>query len=384
MADDRLDGARPDADGRRTSGPPRAESADRPQPDWWIYRGTGRPLHDIDLHDLLPPPPRWRSFDGGPAQPMPKEDQAELDRRLGPVENSWLSRPDAREAEAVNAALYLRRPLMLTGNPGVGKSSLVYRISRELRLGRVLRWPISSRSTLRNGLYEYDAIGRAQDSATRQGPRLPGGSRAGTLPRSNAPASTGLGEYMTLGALGTALLPYELPRVLLIDELDKSDIDLPNDLLDVFEEGQYIIPELVRVRAREPKVTVHTADPGGTAAIQEGQVRCRAFPMIVITSNGEREFPPAFLRRCIRLEMGDPDEERLAGMVAAHFADSADGHSAELIRNFLEHRRVQGSIAADQLLNSIFLATSGCYTADDSWDRLLDLIWQRLTIAGTQ
>jgi len=315
---------------------------------------------------------------------MPGEDLAELDRRLGPVENAWLSRPDAREVEAVNAALYLRRPLMLTGNPGVGKSSLAYRISRELRLGRVLRWPISSRSTLRSGLYEYDAIGRAQDSATRQAPRPPGGGRPGNPARSNAPAGSGPGEYIHLGALGTALLPYELPRVLLIDELDKSDIDLPNDLLDVFEEGQYTIPELVRVRAREQEVIVHTADPGGTAVIQDGQVRCRAFPMIVITSNGEREFPPAFLRRCIRLEMDDPDEERLASMVAAHFADGADEHSAELIRNFLEHRSVQGSLAADQLLNSVFLATSGCYTADESWDRLLDLIWQRLTMAGTQ
>ncbi len=383
MADSRLGGARHDAGGREVPGPAPGVSADHPQPGWWIYRGTGRPLHDIDLRDLLPDPPPWRSFDGGPTQPAPKEDHAELVRRLGPVENSWLSHPDAKEADAVNAALYLRRPLMLTGNPGVGKSTLAYRISRELRLGRVLRWPVSSRSTLRGGLYEYDAIGRAQDSATRQGPR-PARSRAGSPPGSSTPAGSSVGEYLHLGALGTALLPYELPRVLLIDELDKSDIDLPNDLLDVFEEGQYTIPELVRVRGREPEVAVHIADPGERAIVTQGQVRCRAFPMIVITSNGEREFPPAFLRRCIRLEMADPDEERLADMVAAHFAERAGEHTAALIRDFLAYRGVHGSLAADQLLNSVFLATSGSYAADATWDRLLDLVWQRLSVAGAE
>ncbi len=384
MADYTLGGARPDDRGARAPDRVPAGSSNHPQPAWWIYRGTGRPLHDIALRDILPSPPRWRSFDGGPTQPPPKEDHGELDRRLGPVDNSWPLHPDVKEADAVNAALYLRRPLMLTGNPGVGKSSLAYRISRELRLGNVLRWPISSRSTLRNGLYEYDAIGRAQDSATRRGSRPAGGGGVTSAAESGTPSSPGIGDYLQLGPLGTALLPYELPRVLLIDELDKSDIDLPNDLLDVFEEGQYAIPELVRVRGREPQVTVHIADPGETAVIQQGRVRCRAFPVIVITSNGEREFPPAFLRRCIRLEMDDPDEERLASMVAAHFADRGGEHVDDLIRDFLQYRSVHGSLAADQLLNSVFLATSGSYTADASWGRLLDLVWQRLSVAGAE
>ncbi|MEU8120495.1 MoxR family ATPase [Spirillospora sp. NPDC049024] len=293
---------------------------------------------------------------------------------------------DPAEVDAVNAALFLRRPLLVTGEPGVGKSTLAYRITRELGLGRVLRWPIGSRSTLRDGLYEYDAIGRAQDAAT--GRRMLAG-QAGDLPEAQvgddpavaALTDAGVGHYLRLGPLGTALLPYELPRVLLIDELDKSDIDLPNDLLDVLEEGEYGITELSRISAREPVVRVHTADPDGTAEIVRGNVRCRAFPIVVITSNGEREFPPAFLRRCLQFSMKEPDETRLADMVAAHFAERSDERTRRLVRSFLEHRRSHRGLAADQLLNAVYLAASGARDPDPGWERLLDLIWQRLEVA---
>lgn len=231
---------------------------------WWLYRGTGQPLYDVDLSELLPPPPPWRRFRGGPSVSPPPSDDEEIERRLGQASTSLVGSDQLRhEADMVNAALLLRRPLLVTGRPGTGKSSLAYRISRELRLGRVLRWHITSRTTLRGGLYEYDAIGRVQDSAA-----------LGTLHRGNGPATgdasaraadeeqlPGIGEYLQLGPLGTALLPYELPRVLLIDELDKSDQDLANDLLSVFEEGQFQISELVRARGRHPRVNVMTDDP---------------------------------------------------------------------------------------------------------------------------
>jgi MoxR-like ATPase len=341
------------------------------RPSWWIYRGTGRPIPDIDLRTLLPGPPPWRDFDGGPSLSPPPADERDLERRLGPVEGARPRHSDPEEADAVNAALYLRRPLLVTGDPGVGKSSLAYRIARELRLGRVLRWPVNSRSTLRDGLYAYDAIGRAQDAAAA---RRPAGAGTGDAALDDA----GIGRYVRLNALGTALLPYDLPRVLLIDELDKSDIDLPNDLLDVFEEGEYRIPELVRISAREPTVDVYTADPDVRVPIDKGRVRCRAFPIIVITSNGEREFPPAFLRRCLRLTMKAPDETRLADMVAAHFAERSDERTQRLIHHFLEYRRTKSGLAADQLLNAVHLATSGAKIEDADWARLLDLIWQRL------
>jgi MoxR-like ATPase len=333
-------------------------------PDWWIYRGTGRPLLDARLADVLPAPPSWRTFDGGPLQPFPPLEEKENQRRLGVVGHAVARVPGRAEVDMVNAALLLRRPILVTGRPGTGKSSLAYRISRELRLGRVLRWSVTSRTMLRAGLYDYDAIGRAQASVA--------GHQA-------------IGDFVQLGPLGTALLPYELPRVLLIDELDKSDIDLPNDLLHVFEDGEFSVPELVRVKSRTPEVTVFTDDPDRTAVVVDGRIRCRAFPVVVITSNGERQFPPAFLRRCLHLEMPAPDHNELATMVAAHFVEPTEpAHSepaqTELIRAFVARSQERGGLATDQLLNAVFLATSGAYAADSRWPQLLDAIWHELSV----
>ncbi|GAA3759063.1 MoxR-like ATPase [Spinactinospora alkalitolerans] len=385
----------------------RPDDRDAQRPAWWIYQGTGRPLHDATLADLLPAPPPWRDFRGGPLQPAPPEDEAELTRRLGPLRRTPPQYSDFAELNAVNSALYLRRPLLVTGAPGIGKSSLAYRISRELRLGRVLRWPITSRSTLLSGLYAYDPIARVQDIAADRaglpgGPQdglsgpaaAPGPSAAGAGPAvgletAAADSGQGIGDYLQLGPLGTALLPYQTPRVLLIDELDKGNLDLANDLLDVFEEGEYRITELFRLRARQPEVTVHTDDPGGTAAVAQGHVRCRAFPIIVMTSNGEREFPAAFRRRCLPLELDPPDGRQLGDMVAAHFAQrlslddpEAEKNAAEakaLVQRFLEYQEQRGGLATDQLLNSIYLATSGAGDSSPSWSKVLDLLWQRLT-----
>jgi MoxR-like ATPase len=270
---------------------------------------------------------------------------------------------DRDEVDVVNAALYLRRPLLVTGAPGSGKSSLALRISRELGLGRVLRWPVTSRSTLRAAQYEYDAIGRAQ-AAGRHGDE-----------------DADIGDYVHLGPLGTAFLPHRLPRVLLIDEIDKSDVDLPNDLLNVFEDGAFPIPELIRVRDRQRTVTVHTADPGRTAPVHDGVIQCHEFPVVVMTSNGERDFPAPFLRRCLRLEIAKPDERKLAAMIAAHFPAGTDEASRQLVADFLDRRDSVGQLAADQLLNAVHLVTSGRFdTADrESWAALLETVWRPLS-----
>ncbi|MET8812840.1 MoxR family ATPase [Streptomyces sp. NPDC004549] len=355
---------------------------------WWIYRGTGKPLYDSDLGTLLPPPPPWRRFTGTPVVPPPPSDDEEAERRLGQVgASSPGSDQLRREADMVNAALLLRRPLLVTGRPGTGKSSLAYRISRELRLGRVLRWHITSRTTLRNGLYEYDAIGRVQDAAALRGTHH---AVAGAAEPSDDERLPGIGDYLQLGPLGTALLPYELPRVLLVDELDKSDQDLANDLLSVFEEGQFPVAELVRARRLHPRVTVMTDDPSRSADIVDGVVKCRAFPIVVITSNGEREFPPAFLRRCLRLRMPDPDRPQLVNMVMAHLRQAASGSSGSaraqsLIDQFLHNSRERGGLAMDQLLNAVFLATSGRFSGDEeSLEELVDALWHRLDGAGAE
>jgi MoxR-like ATPase len=329
-----------------------------------LYQGTGWPLPDQGQGPVFPDPPPWRVFTGGPVEPPPPEDDAENHRRLGSVSPQQPS-ASANELELVNAALLLRRPLLVTGRPGTGKSALAYRIARELKLGRVLHWPITSRSTLNSGLYDYDAIGRVEAANARRAPS----------------AEREIGDFLTLGPLGTALLPYERPRVLLIDEIDKCDIDLPNDLLSAFEDGKYPIRELARVAKAAPEIEVHTADPGRTAVIRNGLVQCRAFPMIVITSNEEREFPPAFLRRCLRMRIDDPDVPRLAAMVHAHFRGKESPHSTELIEQFVARSRRDGGLAADQLLNAVHLVTSGEYTYDELWDGLIDSVWQRLTEA---
>ncbi|MEV6838144.1 AAA family ATPase [Streptomyces sp. NPDC051133] len=387
VASDR-DGATAAAGANGSGGAGRSASDNR----WWIYRGTGQPLYDTSLADLLPPPPPWRRFTGGPVVAPPPSDEEEIERRLGRVGvSSGGSEQLRREADMVNAALLLRRPLLVTGRPGTGKSSLAYRISRELKLGRVLRWHITSRTTLRGGLYEYDAIGRVQDSAALR--TLQQTDRAAAPPDGAAGEEQlpGVGDYLQLGPLGTALLPYATPRVLLVDELDKSDQDLANDLLSVFEEGQYPIAELVRARRLHPRVTVMTDDPGGTAEIVDGVVTCRAFPVVVITSNGEREFPPAFLRRCLRLQMPDPDRPLLVDMVMAHLRETAAGAPGAawadgLIDRFLRNSRERGGLAVDQLLNAVFLATSGRFPGDDeeALEHLVDALWHRLDGAGTE
>ena len=149
---------------------PRNRSPRFTTPDWWIYRGTGRPLHDVRPIALLPPAPPWRTFRGGPLpeRDIPPPDDGEEARRLGAEQHLSERDVDPREPDAVNAALYLRRPLLVTGRPGTGKSTLAYRIARELRLGRVLQWPITSRTTLKSGLYGYDPIGRVQAAAAGQ------------------------------------------------------------------------------------------------------------------------------------------------------------------------------------------------------------------------
>ncbi|MBL7499772.1 AAA family ATPase [Frankia sp. CNm7] len=349
---------------------------------WWLFQGTGLPLEPAERDRRWPAPPPWRNFGGGPDLPPPPPDDQETERRLGAVASGLF---DSSQISVINAALFLRRPLLVTGRPGSGKSSLAYLIARELRLGRVLRWPITSRTAVRSGLYEYDAIGRAQ-ATVQLGNAVAARSNAPDLAAQGPPDSraadtmTGppIGDFVHLGPLGTALLPRQQPRVLLIDEMDKSDFDLPNDLLNIFEDGEFFIPELARMRNQTVEIDVYTADPGGRAVIKDGTVRCHAFPVVIITSNGEREFPPAFLRRCTRLDLPDPDLDRLAALVAAHFPTEEPIHS-DLVARFAQRREELGGLAADQLLNAAYLATSGARGDERAWNELLDAVWHRLS-----
>ncbi|WP_328786200.1 MULTISPECIES: AAA family ATPase [unclassified Streptomyces] len=324
-----------------------AESAATGQPtpsgdgDWRLFRGNGVPRSVV-----FPPAPPWRRL-------HPQEPDGSRTARPRP----YLIGPD--DADVVSAALHLRRPLLVTGHPGTGKSSLAHAIAHELALGRVLYWPVNSRSTLQDALYHYDAIGRLREANLRR-------DAVGSEP--------GIGQYVRLGPLGNALLARDRPRVLLIDELDKGDVDLPNDLLTVFEEGEFEIPEISRLPEEHSTVHVRTDDPDAPAPVVRGRVRCHEFPVVVITSNGEREFPPAFLRRCVRLDLPEPDEERLRDIVASHLGHEALHDIDDLLEEFLG-RRAPGELATDQLLNAVFLRAGGI---DLDAGRLLDAVLHQL------
>jgi MoxR-like ATPase len=297
--------------------------------DWKIFLGDGS-QHDnlLDLPD--PPPWRFSRVAGKLIRPAAFELNQE-DKRAAPF------LPSKEMIIAVNAALYLRRPLLITGKPGTGKSTLIYKVAHELKLGPVLRWPINSRSTVRGGIYEYDAVGRLQAGKNKAPP---------------------VEQYLTLGPLGTALMAETWPRPLLIDEIDKSDLDFANDLLDVIEEGEYIIPELRRL----PKKTgVRVNDfLGRPVTIAGGRIQCSHFPFVVLTSNAEREFPAPFLRRCVRLRVEPP--QNLAGIIQSHlehYSTKMNMKEVEaIISDFDLSRKANKDVSTDQLLNAVFLTVS--------------------------
>lgn len=412
--------------------------------DWRIFEGDRQEPHNaIREKDKkkrkLPDPPRWRHFSTFTPELIQKDEEywqkldelaqkKERDMERGRkffIRSNYAKATEAHETleatsdrqnqlnlddehlqdyarvlDAVNAALYLRRPLLVTGRPGSGKTSLAYAIAYQLQLSPVLLWSITARTTLQDGLYQYDAIARLQD-AQLQGnePKSDGNqfySKSGygsgshytslqnrlqdsQLQPNKKLSYRDIGQYIRLGPVGTAFLASQYPRVLLIDEIDKSDINLPNDLLNLFEEGEFPIPELVRLsRQGDKSQTVESAD-GLDITIKEGKVQCCAFPLVIMTSNGERDFPPAFLRRCLRIRMPDPDENDLKEIVKSHLDDENIYQSCQQlieksIQDFIEEQDCQeGNLATDQLLNNVYLITN------EVKDDLKEILFRPLT-----
>lgn len=267
-------------------------------PPTTLYRGPDERTPAGAVDAWLSDPPPWRDHLDEHALERAVPVDADADRRGA----RYVVTGDD-ERTRVNLALALRRPLLVTGPPGVGKSSLAYGIAYALGLGAPLRWEINSQTTLRDGLYTYDAVGHFH--AGRANP--------------NVPAS----EFVALGPLGSALVPTDRPRVLLIDELDKASYDLPNDLLHVFEEGAFTIPELLREPSPARVLLADSTSVEDRVTLHHGRVRTRHHPVVVITSNAERDFSDAFKRRCVALPLQPLDGEVLERVVVAQLGDLA-------------------------------------------------------------
>src|SRR5262249_47891467 len=135
--------------------------------------------------------------------------------------------------------------------------------------------------------------------------------------------------------------------------------------------------ELARVADRMPEVLVGTADGDRLVPVTAGRLRCQAFPFIVLTSNGEREFPPAFYRRCLRLDLPVPDAEHLARIVSKHLGGDLARAGEDLLDQFLD-RRQKGDLAADQLLNAVYLTSFTARSQAGTRARLAELLMQHL------
>jgi MoxR-like ATPase len=199
---------------------------------------------------------------------------------------------------AVNAAVTLQRPLLVKGEPGTGKTELARQVAASLNLP-LIEWHVKSTTKAQQGLYEYDAVSRLRDSQL-------GDARVHEVR-----------NYIRKGKLWQA---FEAPArvVLLIDEIDKADIEFPNDLLQELDRMEF-----------------HVYETGET-------ITARHRPVVIITSNNEKDLPDAFLRRCFFHFIRFPDTETLAAIVRVHFPEIKDRLLAAALTQFFEVRDTAG------------------------------------------
>ena len=199
---------------------------------------------------------------------------------------------------AVNAALTLERPLLIKGEPGTGKTVLVEEVSKALNMP-LITWHIKSTTKAQQGLYEYDAITRLRDSQL-------GDERVKDVK-----------NYINKGKLWEAFA-HEERVVLLIDEIDKADIEFPNDLLQELDRMEFYVYET-----------------GET-------IKATQRPLVIITSNNEKELPDAFLRRCFFHYISFPDADTMSQIINVHYPDIKDRLVKQALSSFYEVRDVPG------------------------------------------
>ena len=199
---------------------------------------------------------------------------------------------------AVNAAVTLQRPLLVKGEPGTGKTVLAHEVAGSLGYP-LIEWHIKSTTKAQQGLYEYDAVSRLRDGQL-------GDERVHDI-----------GNYIVRGKLWEAF-DADKPVVVLIDEVDKADIEFPNDLLLELDQMQFFVYE-----TRKTIVATHR-------------------PVVIITSNNEKELPDAFLRRCFFYYIRFPDRETMERIVQAHYPDIKKDLAREALNVFFQVREVPG------------------------------------------
>ena len=200
--------------------------------------------------------------------------------------------------QAVNAAVALERPLLVKGEPGTGKTRLAEELARSLN-APLIQWHVKSTTKAQQGLYEYDAVSRLRDSQL-------GDDKVKDI-----------GNYIVPGKLWQAFTSDQRP-ILLIDEIDKADIEFPNDLLLELDKMEFHV--------YETRQTIK--------AIQR--------PIVIITSNNEKDLPDAFLRRCFFHYIQFPDREEMAKIVDVHFPDLKPQLLKQALESFFELRDVSG------------------------------------------
>ncbi len=210
--------------------------------------------------------------------------------------DSYIATDDLKMA--VNAAVTLERPILVKGEPGTGKTQLAVEIARSLDRP-LLEWHIKSTTKAQQGLYEYDAVARLRDSQL-------GDQRVHDI-----------GNYILRGKVWEAF-ESDVQPVLLIDEIDKADIEFPNDLLQELDRMEFFVYETKQL------------------------VRARHRPIIVITSNNEKELPDAFLRRCFFHYIKFPDQETMQAIVDVHFPGLKKALLREALNAFYKIRDVAG------------------------------------------
>ncbi len=210
--------------------------------------------------------------------------------------SSYVATPDLMLA--VNAAITLQRPLLIKGEPGTGKTMLAEEVAAALGLP-LLQWHIKSTTKAQQGLYEYDAVSRLRDSQLGDG------------------RVHDIANYIVKGVLWQAF-ESDTPTVILIDEIDKADIEFPNDLLRELDRMEFYVYETRTL------------------------VKARHRPIVFITSNNEKELPDAFLRRCFFHYIKFPDKETMQKIVDVHFPSLKKSLIREALEVFFELREIPG------------------------------------------